>query len=160
MSCLSVQIHVSFLAIASSEAPLCSVSGWVCQWKHFWISVEDSFKKAYMEEWVFISDVPSEGPWEPAKPHDIACFWKRIEAPLPPLRPRPKCDFIHPRQLSPFPERLVLPFSNEVILSGYEELDSSGNDHFTSWARTERTRNPGRAHGGHCEGYSRVSRCI
>ena len=49
--------------------------------------------------------------------------------------PRPKCDFIHPRQLSPFPERLVLPFSNEDILSGYEELDSSGNDLFTSWAK-------------------------
>ena len=62
-------------------------------------------------------------------------FWERIEAPLPPLRPRPKCDFIHPRQLSPFPERLVLPFSNEVVLSGYEELDSSGNDLFTSWAK-------------------------
>ena len=34
-------------------------------------------------------------------------FWERIEAPLPPLRPR--CNFIHPRQLSPFPERLELP---------------------------------------------------
>ena len=71
----------------------------------------------------------------PAKPHDKACFWERIEAPLPLLRPRPKCDFLHPRQLSPFPERLVLPFSNEVILSGYEELDSSGNDLFTSWLK-------------------------
>ena len=57
------------------------------------------------------------------------------EAPLPPLRPRPKCDFIHPRQLSPFPERLVLPFSNEVILSGYEEFESSGTDLFTSWVK-------------------------
>ena len=87
------------------------MSGWVCQWKPFWIPVEDSFKKAYMEEWVFISDVPSEGPssaedpmvhntdhsevipktprvskhstslpWEPAKLHDKACFWERIEA--------------------------------------------------------------------------------
>ena len=119
------------------------MSGWVCQWKPFWIPVEDSFKKAYMEEWVFISDVPSEAPssaedpmvhntdhsefipetpkvskhstslpWEPAKRQDAACFWERIEAPLPPLRPRPKYDFIHPRQLSPFPERLVLPFSH------------------------------------------------
>ena len=134
------------------------MSGWVCQWKPFWIPVEDSFKKAYMEEWVFISDVPSEGPsstdqgevipetprvskhasslpLEPAKLHDKACFWERIEAPLPPLRPGPKCDFIHPRQPSPFPERLVLPFSNEVILSGYEELASSGNDLFTSCAK-------------------------
>ena len=74
-------------------------------------------------------------PREPAKPHDEAFFWERIEAPLPPLRLRPKCDFMHPRQLSPFPERLVLPFSNEVILSSYEELDSSGNDLFTSWVK-------------------------
>ena len=134
------------------------MSGWVCQWKPFWIPVEDSFKKAYMEEWVFIRDVPSEGPsstdqgevipetprvsnlassllWEPAKPHDKECFLERIDAPLPPLRPRPKCDFIHPQQLSPFPERLELPFSSDDILSGYEELDSSGNDLFTSWAR-------------------------
>ena len=134
------------------------MTGWVCQWKPFSILVGDSFKKAFLEEWVFISDVPSEGPsstdqgevipetpgvsklassspWEPAKPQDEACFWERIEAPLPPLRSRPKCDSIHPRQLSPFHERLVLPFSNEVILSGYEELDSSRNDLFTSWAK-------------------------
>ena len=67
-------------------------------------------------------------PWETAKPQEKACSWSRIEAPLPPLRPRPKCDFIHRRQLSPFPERLVLSFSNEVFLSGYEEFDSSGTD--------------------------------
>ena len=90
------------------------------------VLVEDSFKKAFVQEWVFISDVPSEGPntydvlmlhntdhseyilmtprtskhstslsWETAKPQDKACFWERIEAPLPPLRPRPECDFIH-----------------------------------------------------------------
>ena len=67
--------------------------------------------------------------------HEKACFGERIEVPLPPLRPRPKCDFIHPRQFSPFPERLVLPFSIEIILSGYEELDSSGNDLFASWVK-------------------------
>ena len=38
------------------------MSDWVCQWKPFWIPVEDSCKKAYLEEWVFISDAPSEGP--------------------------------------------------------------------------------------------------
>ena len=143
------------------------MSGWVCQWKPFWIPVDGSFKKAYVGEWVFISDVHSERPstaedsmvhntdhsefipvtpkaskhstsfpWETAKPQDKACFFcERIEAPLPPLRPRPKCNFIHPRQLSPFPERLVLPFSNEVILSGYEELNSPGTDLFTSWVK-------------------------
>ena len=51
-----------FFAIASTEASLCPMSGWVCQWKPFWILVEDSFKKGYIEEWVFISNVPSEGP--------------------------------------------------------------------------------------------------
>ena len=30
---------------------------------------------------------------------------------------------------------MVLPFSNEVILPVHEELDSSGNDLFTSWAK-------------------------
>ena len=64
-----------------------------------------------------------------------ACCWERIAAPLPPLRPRPECDFIRPRQLSPFPECLVMPFSNEVILSGCEELDSSGNDLFSLWVK-------------------------
>ena len=118
VSCLFVQIRASFSAIASSEAPLCPMSGWVCQWKPFWIPVEDSFKNASLEEWVFISDEPSEGPssaedpmvqntdhsefipvtpraskhstslpWKTAKSQDEACFWKRIETPLPPLRP-------------------------------------------------------------------------
>ena len=32
-----------------------------------------------------------------------------------------------------FPERLKLPFSCEDILSGYEQLASSGSDHFTMW---------------------------
>ena len=36
---------------------------------------------------------------------------------------------------SPFAERLVLPSSSEVILSRNEEIDSSGNDLFTSWAK-------------------------
>ena len=35
------------------------------------------------------------------RPQDTAYFWERIEAPLPPLRPR--CNFIQPKQLSPFP---------------------------------------------------------
>ena len=44
-------------------------------------------------------------------------------------------NFIHPRQLSPFPERLELPFSNDEILSSYEDIVSSGTDHFTSWVQ-------------------------
>ena len=60
--CLIVQQYTFLSAIASSVAPLCPMTGWVCQWKPFWIPVEDSLKKAYLEEWVFISDAPSEGP--------------------------------------------------------------------------------------------------
>ena len=74
-------------------------------------------------------------PWEPTRPQDKAYFWERIEAPLPPLRPRPKCNFTHPRQLSPFPERQELPFSSDEILFGYEEIDSSGTDQFTAWIK-------------------------
>ena len=139
------------------------MSGWVCQWKPFRIPVGDSFKKAFVEEWVFISDEPADGqatledsvlqstdhsdciprttriskqcdpvPCEPTKPRDKAYFWERLEAPLPPLWPRSKCNFIHPQQLSPFLERLELPFSSDAILSGYEDLVSSGTDHFTA----------------------------
>ena len=57
-------------------------------------------------------------PWEPTRIQDQAYVWERIEAPLPPLRPRPECNFIHPRQLSPFPERLELPFSHDEFLFG------------------------------------------
>ena len=37
------------------------MSGWVCHWKPFWIPVGDSWKKALMEEWVFISDEHTDG---------------------------------------------------------------------------------------------------
>ena len=81
------------------------------------------------------SGQPDSLPWEPTRPQDKAYFWKRIDAPLRPSRPRPKCNFIHPRQLSPFPERLELPFSNDEILCGYEDIVSSGTDHFTAWVK-------------------------
>ena len=128
--------------------------------------VGNSFKKAFVEEWVFISDEPADGqntmedsvlqstdhsdcipgttriskqcepaPCESTKPQDKANFWEPFEAPLPPLRPRPKCNFIHPRQLSPFPERVELPFSSDEILSGYEDIVSSGTDFFTAWVK-------------------------
>ena len=38
---------------AYSVALRCPMTGWVCQWKPFWIPVDDSFKKAHVEEWVF-----------------------------------------------------------------------------------------------------------
>ena len=74
-------------------------------------------------------------PGKDLSPQDKAYFWERNEAPLPPLQPR--CNYIHPRKLSPFPERLKLPFSSDEILSGFEEIVSSGTDQFTAWVKTD-----------------------
>ena len=141
MSCLFLRIRASLSAIASSEASLCPMSGWVCQRKPFWIPgrrlIQESLygKSGCSSEMYLLKDqapqitvksssrllrvskLASSSLWEPAKLHDKACFWERIGAPLLPLRPRLTCGFIHLRQLNYFPERLVLPFSNEVIMS-------------------------------------------
>ena len=45
--------------------------------------------------------------------------------------------FIHPKQLSPFPERLELPLCSEKILSGYEDVVSSSQDQYTTWVKTD-----------------------
>ena len=34
---------------------------WVCQWKPFWIPVGESFRKAFVEDWVFVSGDSSYG---------------------------------------------------------------------------------------------------
>ena len=110
------------------------------------LPVDDSFKKAYVEEWVFqvtdnsdfsfsgsqwsvIPETPkvsmpvSSSAWGPWNDEDTACARERIEVPLHPLQQRPTC------------ERLELPFSCDAILSGYEDLVSSGSDHFTVWGK-------------------------
>ena len=130
------------------------MTSWIFQWKPFWVPVGDSFQKAYLEEWVRVGAVPSEEPSSAdqgdvitesadcsfvaggiSQSRERAHSGERTEAPLPPLRTRPKCDFIHPQQLSPLPERLELPFSTDDILSGYEDIVSSGSDHFTMWVK-------------------------
>ena len=45
--------------------------------------------------------------------------------------------FVHPKQLSPFPERLKLPYPDEEILSGYEEDVSFIRDGFTTWVEAD-----------------------
>ena len=54
---------------------------------------------------------------------------------MPP--PRPRCNFIHPKQLSPFPERLELPYPSGEILSGHEDVVSSGQDRCTTWVKAD-----------------------
>ena len=54
---------------------------------------------------------------------------------MPP--PKRRCNFIHPKQLSPFPERLELPYPSEEILSGYEDVVSSSQDLYTTWVKTD-----------------------
>ena len=65
----------------------------------------------------------SSSPWGPPKNEDTACSQERIEAPLPPLQQRPTRD------------RMELPFSCDAILSGYEDLVSSGSDQLTMWGK-------------------------
>ena len=54
---------------------------------------------------------------------------------MPP--PKRRYNFIHPKQLSPFPDRLKLLFSSEVILSRYEDVVSSSQDLHTTWVKTD-----------------------
>ena len=101
-------------------------------------------KKAYVEDWVFqVADtsdfilpedqgdliqetprvelpVPSSHREAP-RPEVSASTQERYEAPLPSLPSRPTC------------ERLELPFSDDEILSGFEDHRLPGSDHFTMW---------------------------
>ena len=109
------------------------MTGWVCQWKPFWIPVDESFKKAYVEDWVFQITDPSDislpggqgilflrllkvslpvssSQREAPKPEVSTCAQEHVEAPLPPLQPRPTC------------ERLEPTFSSDAILSRHDDL--------------------------------------
>ena len=44
-------------------------------------------------------------------------------------------DSIHPVQLGIFPNRLLLPYSDDKILSGYKEEASSIRDGYTPWVK-------------------------
>ena len=83
---------------------------------------------------------PEEAPSAPRRTgQPDAPTWELLgpqgTASLPPSRPR--CNFIHPRQLSPLPERLKLPFSSEEILSGFKDIVSSGTDQITARVKTD-----------------------
>ena len=64
-----------------------------------------------------------------------AVFWEPLGVPL--LPKNRVCNFIHPKQFGPFPKRLVLPYPDEEILSGYEEAVSSIRDGFSAWVTTD-----------------------
>ena len=49
-------------------------------------------------------------------------------------------SIFHPKQLSPFSERLELPFPCEEILSGYEEVVSFSQDRYTTWVKADHVR--------------------
>ena len=48
-----------FAFVGSLFVPM---TGWVCQWKPFGIPVDDSYKKANVEDWVFQITDPSHDP--------------------------------------------------------------------------------------------------
>ena len=151
---------------------------WVCRWKPCWVLIDDTFKKAYFEDWQLFKDgqncshvehsaetvpwasdsskllkasklrrtdssdcalkyvqaldsssapksswqaigKPDAPTWKLSGTQGTSAFWEKPEAPLP--HQKRMCNFFHPKQLSPFPERLELPFPDGEILSGYEE---------------------------------------
>ena len=169
MGLFIVAIALSGLSLSFLFVERAPMQKWECQWKSFQIPVGDSFKKALVEERVLVSGDSSDGqnvmdfnvlhstdhsdympvkqfdllPWKLLKPY----VWERIEAPLRPLRKWPECNFSHPRQLCPFPERLELPFSNDEILSGHEEIVSSGTDLLTTWVKMSHNEVLGTAYG-------------
>ena len=47
------------------------------------------------------------------------------------------CNYVHPKQHGPFPDRLKLPYTDEEILSGYEEDVPFIRDGFTAWVKAD-----------------------
>ena len=117
---------------------------WIYQWKPFWIPGGESFKKAFFEKWIFVdgdsSDVQNVTDFPVLHSTDHT---DSIRDDHPPT-PRPSSSFTATTQMrlhsststqSLSSACLELPFSNDEILSGYEEFDSSGTDLFTTWVK-------------------------
>ena len=73
--------------------------------------------------------------WKLSGTQGTSAFWEKSDAPLP--LPKRRCNLIHPKQLSLFPERLDLPYPNGEIPSGYEEDVSFIQDRFTTWVKAD-----------------------
>ena len=78
---------------------------------------------------------PDAPTWKLSGTQGTSAFWETSGVPL--LPKKHVCNYIHPKQYGPFPDRLKLPYSDEEILSGYEEDVSSIRDGFTAWVKTE-----------------------
>ena len=78
---------------------------------------------------------PHASIWKLSGTEGTSAFWGKTEALLPPLKR--VYSFIHPKQLSPFPERLELPYPNGEILSNNEEDVSFIRDGFTTWVKED-----------------------
>ena len=74
---------------------------------------------------------PDTPTWKLSRSEGTWALWEKPEAPL--RLPKRERHFFHSRQLSPFHERLELPFPDGEILSINEEDVSSIRDRFTTW---------------------------
>ena len=72
-------------------------------------------------------DAPSapRSSWQAGGEHDTPTWKLSGTQGTASFSPRPQCNFIHAKQLSPFPERLKLPCSSEEILSGYKDVQTN-----------------------------------
>ena len=78
---------------------------------------------------------PDAPTWNLSGTQGTSSFWENSEASLP--HPKRGCNFVHPKQLSPFPQRLELPYPNGEILSGYEKDVSFIQDRFTTFVKAD-----------------------
>ena len=76
---------------------------------------------------------PDAPTWKLSGTQGTSAFCENSEAPLP--HQKNARNSTHPKQLSPFPERLKLPYPDEEISSGYEEDVSFIRDRFTTWVK-------------------------
>ena len=84
--------------------------------------------------WLAVGE-PDAPTWKLSGTQGTSAFWEPLGAPLPPKKR--VCNYVHPKQHSPFPDRLRLPYPDEEILSRYEEDVSFIRDGFTAWLEAE-----------------------
>ena len=74
--------------------------------------------------------------WKLSGTQGTSAFWEPLGSHHCPHQKR-VCNYVHPKQHSPFSDRLRLPYTDEKILSGYEEDVSFIQDGSTTWAKAD-----------------------
>ena len=76
---------------------------------------------------------PDAPTWALSGTQSTSAFWEISRHHC--LTKKRVCNYVHPKQHSPFPDRQKLVYLDEEILSGYEEDVSFKRDGFTAWVK-------------------------